>query len=170
MLDLEDASFVYDLKTYYGEKTKFDQFWNCAKEYIEEDVGTAVDVRRHSTVVHIAKAISVRDLCDKVVERCPPDTHVMDSFTVFSFLLVKSHAVTIHRSFTSKAHCPSWRKQHEDSHYTACLFRYKREYALLVRDHTILILRVLMTNTELRWLSQMLQSLQLKGENKLLYT
>ena len=26
MFDLEDASFVHDLSTFYGEKTKFDQF------------------------------------------------------------------------------------------------------------------------------------------------
>ena len=32
-----------------------------------------------------------------------------------------------------------WRKQHEDSHYAACLFRYEREYALLVRDHAIFV-------------------------------
>ena len=76
MFDLEDASFVYDLRRFYGEKTKFDQFWACAKEYIEEDIGTAVDDRRHSTVVHTAKAISVRDLLEKVVERCPPNTPV----------------------------------------------------------------------------------------------
>ena len=45
MFDLEDASFVYDLRTHYGEKTKFDWSWACAKEYIEEEVGTAVDDR-----------------------------------------------------------------------------------------------------------------------------
>ena len=30
-----------------------------------------------------------------------------------------------------------WSKQHEDSHYTAFLFHYEREYVLLVRDHAI---------------------------------
>ena len=29
-----------------------------------------------------------------------------------------------------------WRKQHEDSHYAACLFRYKGESAVLMRDHS----------------------------------
>ena len=55
------------------KKLSLISFWACAKEYIEEEVGTAVDDRRHSTVVHIAKAISVRDLREKVVERCPPN-------------------------------------------------------------------------------------------------
>ena len=58
---------------YYGEKS----FWICTKEYnIEEEVGTAVDDRRHSTVVHIAKAISVCDLRERAIERCPPNTPV----------------------------------------------------------------------------------------------
>ena len=40
------------------------------KKIFEEEVGTAVDDRRHSTVVHTAKATSVRDLREKIVERC----------------------------------------------------------------------------------------------------
>ena len=41
-------------------------FWAKAKEFLEEDVGTAVDDWRHSKVVHLAKAISVRDLREQV--------------------------------------------------------------------------------------------------------
>ena len=32
-----------------------------------------------------------------------------------------------------------WRKQHEDAHYAACLFRYDREYAILLRNHSIFV-------------------------------
>ena len=67
---------MYDLRHHYFQKTTFDQFWSYAKEFIEEDVGTAVDDCRHSTVVHVAKAISICDLREKVVERCPPDIPV----------------------------------------------------------------------------------------------
>ena len=49
-------------------------FWNKAKKFLEEDIGTAVDDRRHSGVVHVAKAISIRDFRQQVQERCPPDT------------------------------------------------------------------------------------------------
>ena len=75
MFDLEEPSLIYDLRNHYGQKTKFDEFWSCAKDFIE-DVGSAVDDRsrrRHSTVVHMAKAISVRDLREKVLERCLPN-------------------------------------------------------------------------------------------------
>ena len=143
MFDLEDASFVYDLRTHYGEKTKFDQFWACAKEYIEEEVGTAVDDRRHSTVVHTAKAISVRDLREKVVERCPPNTPVPSDEWIrlqFSPSCKSSHTQLRYTGRLNVKHMVQqrqWRKQHEDSHYAACLFRYEREYALLVKDHAI---------------------------------
>lgn len=59
---------MYDLRNRYRQKTKFDECWSRAKDFIEEDVGSAVDDRRHSTVVHMAKAISVRDLREKVFE------------------------------------------------------------------------------------------------------
>ena len=68
MFDLEEPSLIYYLRNHYGQKTKFDEFWSRAKDFIEEDVGSAVDDRRHSTVVHMAKAISVRDLREKVLK------------------------------------------------------------------------------------------------------
>ena len=57
-----------------SSKQNFDVFWSKAKEYLEEDIGTAVDDRRQSGVVHVAKAISVRDFRQQVRQRCPPDT------------------------------------------------------------------------------------------------
>ena len=41
-------------------------FWAKAKEFLEEEVGTAVDDRGHTDVVHLAKAVSVRDLREQV--------------------------------------------------------------------------------------------------------
>ena len=38
---------------------------------MEESVGTAVDDRRHGEVIHLAKAISVRDLHDQVQAKMP---------------------------------------------------------------------------------------------------
>ena len=42
------------------------QSWAKAKEFLEEDIGTAVYDRRHTQVVHLAKAVSVRDFRDQV--------------------------------------------------------------------------------------------------------
>jgi len=58
--ELEEPNLVYDLhELYAGGSSKFDLLWSKAKEFLEEDVGTAVDDRRHSQVVNLAKAISV---------------------------------------------------------------------------------------------------------------
>ena len=130
---------------YYGEKPKFDQFWSCAKEYIEEEVGTAADDRRHSTVVHVAKAISVWDLRERVAERCLPNTPVpSDEWIRLQFFpsCQSSHTRLWYTGCLKVKYMVQqrqWRKQHEDSHYAACLFRYEREYALLVRDHAIFV-------------------------------
>ena len=70
LFELEDPSLVYDLRHHLaGRQAKFDTFWDEAKKFIEEDVGVAVDDRRHSTVLHVAKAVSVRDLREQVVSR-----------------------------------------------------------------------------------------------------
>ena len=71
IFELEEPSIVYDLRNHYGQKTNFDLFWSDAKEFIKKEVGVADDDHRHSNVVHCAKAISVCDLKEKVVERCP---------------------------------------------------------------------------------------------------
>ena len=47
---------MYDIRELYaGRHTQFDLFWAKAKEFLEEDIGTAVNDRRHSQVVHLAK-------------------------------------------------------------------------------------------------------------------
>ena len=40
-------------------------------------MGTAVDDRRHSEVVHLAKAVSVRDLREQIMKKCPADTPIL---------------------------------------------------------------------------------------------
>ena len=67
--DLEEPDIVFDFRhVYSGNKSMFDLFWAKANEFLEEDVGTAVDDRRHSEVVHLAKTFSVRDLREQVLK------------------------------------------------------------------------------------------------------
>jgi len=64
--------------------------------------GDSRDDRRHSLVVHIAKAISVRDFKDQVAQRCPLGT------TVPSDELVRLQFVPAHKSGLShsfEVHC-----------------------------------------------------------------
>ncbi len=74
LMEPEDPHTVVDLREVKSQvtKTKYDVFWDEAKKYINEDIGVAVDDRRHGDVTHMAKAISVRDLRDQVTSKCPP--------------------------------------------------------------------------------------------------
>lgn len=58
------------------KKTKYYCFWNEVEKFLQEDVGLAVEERRHSEITHMAKVISVRDLLQQVVARCPPTTPI----------------------------------------------------------------------------------------------
>ena len=143
-MELEEPDLVYDLRDHFGgQQSRFEVFWQKAKEFIEEDVGTAVDDRRHSTVVHVAKAISVQDLREKVVERCPLDTPIPSDEWIrlqFSPVCVSSQTAlrcTGRLQICQKVQLRQWRKEHEDAHYAACLFRYEREYAVMVRESSL---------------------------------
>ena len=51
-------------------------FWEECGKFLNEDVGVAVDDRRHGEITHLAKAISVRDFVDQVKARCPEGTPI----------------------------------------------------------------------------------------------
>ena len=52
---------------------------------IVQVIGTAIDDRCHSDVVHLAKAVSIRDLRDEVQEQCPDDTSIIGMNQVTNF-------------------------------------------------------------------------------------
>ena len=57
LFKLEEPGLVYDLHHHYIQwlTVKFEVFWEKVKEFLEEDVGTALDDRRHSMVIHVVK-------------------------------------------------------------------------------------------------------------------
>lgn len=129
--ELEESDLVFDLRqTYSGNSSKFDLFWSKAKEFLEEDVGTAVDDRRHSQAVHLAKAISVRDLREQVKAQCPDNTPIpSEAYIRMQFLPARKKARSAER-YTGRLQVKrmvqqrQWRKSHVDSHYGACVYRY----------------------------------------------
>ena len=78
LFELEEPDLIYDLRDANprNQSNHYSVFWSAAKEFLEEDIGTAVDDRRHSQTVHVAKAISVRDFKQQVQQRCPPETPI----------------------------------------------------------------------------------------------
>lgn len=72
-IEMEDPDVVIHLRRLNsGSKTHYGTFWDD----LEEDVGMAVDDRRHSDVIHIAKTISIRDFRVQVASRCREGTAV----------------------------------------------------------------------------------------------
>ena len=104
---------------------------------------TAVDDHRHSQVIHVAKAILVCDFKDQVVQRCPPGTPVpSDELVQLQFVLAhKSYRTALKYTaclqVKKNIQQRQWRKEHEDVHYAACIFRHMREYALLLQSSAI---------------------------------
>ena len=142
LFELEEPSLVFDLRYHFnGKQTKFDIFWENAKQYLEEDIGTTVDDRRHSTVLHVANAISVRDLCEQVSARCPDGTAIPCDEWICQFAPINALSCTALRytgclKVRHQVQQPQWRKQHPDSHYAACIYCYEREYAVLMREYS----------------------------------
>ena len=67
-MELEDPQTLIDLRSLNSstQRAKYDVFWDNCSQYLREVVGTAVDDHRHSEVVHLAQAISFRDLREQV--------------------------------------------------------------------------------------------------------
>ncbi len=142
-MEPEDAITIENLAavTDKEHRTNFDVFWaECAK-FLREDVGVAVDDRRHDSVTHLAKAISIRDLQEQVAARCPTATPIPSQEWVrlqFWPKTPRSHAA-IHYTGRLNVKCMiqqrQYRKEHEDSHYAAAIFRYERECAMQLKGH-----------------------------------
>ena len=137
LFELEEPPLVYHLiRDHYGGRQTC--FGRKSKNTFEEEVGSAVDDQRHSTVYRVAKAVSVCELREKVVERCLKDMLVPSDEWIrppFSPVCLLSHSDTALRytSWSFGSETPSAAvlvDEHKNAHYAACLFRYEREYAV----------------------------------------
>src|SRR3954453_12537830 len=76
-LELGDPEITIDFREHKsGGSSKYDTFWKIAAQFLAgkaADAVTAVDERRHDTVVHLATAISVNDLLNQIKRECPPE-------------------------------------------------------------------------------------------------
>jgi hypothetical protein len=56
-VDMEDPDIVINLR---APKSKYDAFRDEVEKFLLDDVGLAIQERRHSQVTHFAKDVSVR--------------------------------------------------------------------------------------------------------------
>ena len=59
-----------------GGSEQFEVFFKATEQYLQEEVGTAVQERRHSNMLYLAKAISFQDLHKRVCEMVPEGTAI----------------------------------------------------------------------------------------------
>ena len=141
IIETQDPSIVADLRHHNrGQPTKYKLFWEECKKYIEEEVETAVDDRRHGEHTHLAKAISARDLLEQVEKRCPEGTAIPSKQWLRLQFWPKNFTNKSALQFTGKLDVKFMiqpRQRHEDSHYCAAMFRYLKEFSILYRDYSL---------------------------------
>ena len=132
---MEDTDIVLDLRASNGRQdNRFDVFWNECQTFLNEDLGTAVDDRRHDLITHLACAISIRDLVEQVKQRCPPHTLIPSNEWVRLQFWPKTPTATKAVQHTGRFKLKFMVQQchHVDSHYASASLR---EYSITVCEY-----------------------------------
>ena len=146
-MESEDPNTVVDLQEVKNKdlRTKFEVFWSEAQKYINEDLGMALDDRRHGKVTHLVKDISIRDLKEQVSQRCPPGTGIPSEQWLRLQFWPKTPKARVSLQYTGRLNVhfmvqkrQFW-KSHEDEHYAAAIFRNLCEYAIKLKDYCTMI-------------------------------
>jgi hypothetical protein len=74
----EDPGILVDLRHTSPERKKdsFRPFFVECEQYLQEDIGVAVQERRHGQMLYLAKAVSIKDLHSRVKERMPEGANI----------------------------------------------------------------------------------------------
>lgn len=76
-LDCEDEGIIWDLREMNkGRPDKYGVFWEICQKYIDLNLETAADERRHESVMHFAIAMSICDLVSEDTKLCPEGTPI----------------------------------------------------------------------------------------------
>ena len=145
-IDMEDPDVNVDLRHLNsGRKSLYDPFWLACSKFIQENIGQAVDDRRHQQVTHFATAMSVPDLISQVAKSLPEGTPIpCESWVRLQFWPKNRHLrSSCHYSgkldIKFMVQSRQLRKSHEDAHYASAIFRYQREMAVELRNHSVFV-------------------------------
>ena len=74
----EDPAIIVDLRHLppQNKRDSFQEFFAETERYLSDDVGVAVQERRHGQELYLAKAVSLKDLHQRVKERVPEGTNI----------------------------------------------------------------------------------------------
>ena len=127
-IDTEDPDTIVDLRHHNCEPaSKYELFWDECGKFLHEDIDTAVDDRRHGDITHLARAISVRDLCDQVKARLPLEFPIPSIEWIFlqfwpktprsQTVLQHTNDFTVHFMVQQR----QFRHNHINAHYAAAV-------------------------------------------------
>ncbi|GBB99348.1 hypothetical protein RclHR1_00350004 [Rhizophagus clarus] len=73
--ELNDPKLVTDFRHFNEDRISiYNPFWDEVKKFLEniaQDSVVAVDERRYDPIVHLVRAISVKDLKNQIANKCP---------------------------------------------------------------------------------------------------
>ena len=148
IVDCEDPDLIYDLRANNKSEEKYQIFLEECQQYIDSQVQTAVDDRRHdmvdsdnTVITHLATAMSASDLHSAVRERCPENTPIPSLQWLrlqfwprnASIRTAAQHNGKLKVKFMVQAR--QFRLSHIDAHYASVLFRYQREFSIQYREY-----------------------------------
>ena len=144
VLKLKDPDLVVDLRQHNkGHSSKYMEFWEACENYIQGNIETAVDDRRHDPIEHLAVAMSVPDLLSEVSKKVEPGTPIPSVQWLQLQFWPKSPTAKTALQYTGRLKVKymvqkrQMRKFHEDAHYASALFRYEKEMAIKFRRFSI---------------------------------
>lgn len=146
LVHLDDPDILLDLRKLNGKvkSTAFDPFWDELQLYLDE-LNPAVDERRHSTVLHMPIAISIRHLRDIIsgclVLKFPGEEKDIPGLEWIRYQFwprnpYSSSALRYTGNFAVKfgIQCRQMRKSHTDAHYVNALLQYVKGFCVKFKD------------------------------------
>ena len=142
-LKLEDPDVIVDLRQHNkGHSSKYTEFWKACENYIQGNIETAVDDRRHEPIEHLAVAMSVPDLLPEVSKKIEPGTSIPSVQWLRLQFWPKSKTALQYTGRLKVKYMVQKRqvrKFHEDAHCASALFRYEKEMAIKFRRFTTFV-------------------------------
>ena len=153
-LENADEDIIIDLRKNNGRPHPLKDFGEIVDNFLAEK--TAVDDRRHDDVTsdgdivtHVAMATSMSDMYRQVTEIAREKGLVEEDIPTYSWFRLqfwpknKYQRAALHHTgrFKVKAMVQQrqLRKTHVDAHYASAVYRYLKEFAVLHRNHCLLL-------------------------------
>ena len=150
LFDLGDPGIVLDLRSLNGDpkSTKFNVFWQELSVFLEESA--AVDERRHSDILHMPFAVSIRHLREVMIERLdkkfpgtanPIPSEEWIRLQFWPSNPYSSSALKYTGQFKVKygVQIRQLRKDHPDGRYVNVLQQYAKDFALKYKSRVGMI-------------------------------